>query len=94
MKIFGSYAAEIDAEPLMELFGESVGHKLPSRSADGEQTPVKTESEVLRDLIAAGADTLDEIERRWRALLKKRAITLPFDRQVRRLAERLLRVTR
>jgi hypothetical protein len=89
MKVFGSSVEEIDAEPLMEIFGEPVGHKLP-QSAKGEPTAVRTETEVVRDLIAAGADTLDEIERRWRSLVKKRAITLPFDTRVRRIAKALL----
>ena len=94
-----SYYDEIAAEPEIVIFGQVAerGQKVPASSVkkivtDGTFMPkqIPTQTDVLRDLIAAGADTLGEIERRWKALLKKRAITVPFDLQVRRIAKALL----
>ena len=94
-----TYDDEINAGPELVIFGEVAerGRKVPSSGikkivTDGTYAGelVPSESDVIRNLIAAGANTLDEIERRWRVLLKKRAITVPFDLQVRRIARALL----
>ena len=94
-----SYYDEINAGPEIVILGQTAerGRKVPASKVtkivtDGTFAPeyVPSQTDVLRDLIAAGADTLDEIERRWKVLLKKRAITLPFDMRVRRIAKALL----
>lgn len=98
-----SYYDEINAEPEIVILGQTAerGRKVPASKVkkivtDGTFVPeqIPTQTDVLRDLIATGANSIDELARRWKTLLRKKAVTLPFDTRVRRIAERLLRVSK